>query len=102
MNNCYRCRSSGFLVATSKKNGAIYAFVCGCSVSKSKGISRSIPLWSDRFASEFVLDAPETPQAQKEPEQLKSNPQKPAGFVTKDYKKAQANDKAFDDDDLPF
>lgn len=53
---CFRCRDSGFIVATHKNQNGLFAFKCGCGVSIRKGLSDSIPVWSSRHAPDFVPD----------------------------------------------
>ena len=64
---CVKCSGSGFVVATHKKNGGLYAFRCLCAESRSRGISEKITPWTDRLCREFEPDqfTPEFPDPKK-------------------------------------
>lgn len=54
--SCVRCNSSGWIVATAKSNGALYAFGCTCGIFGARGLSKQIPIWNDRLAKEYNVD----------------------------------------------
>ncbi len=82
--SCLKCHSSGWVVATSKKNNALFAFICSCGIGNARGLSSKIPVWSDRFFRDYLTDF--------------DAPAKP------DFRKITANQGKNDDDsnDLPF
>lgn len=74
---CSMCKESGFVVATSKKTRAAYAFRCSCY--RSTRLAKIIPEWSDRkhraeFDVEFIsmfTSAPDFKSQASDPEKSK-------------------------------
>jgi len=54
--SCPMCRDSGFIQAVDRKNKSSFAFRCGaCNSANNRGISASIPTWSNNFKNDFEL-----------------------------------------------
>lgn len=53
---CVKCSGSGWVVATHKKNGGLYAFKCLCSSSRGRSLAASIPAWVDKYYKDYEPD----------------------------------------------
>ena len=96
MINCSYCNSSGWVTATSRDLGYIYAFRCTCDIPRRKQLSERIPLWTERFRGEFSTEFSDSLIGAKPKEPLPNMQPK------QDYKILASDPHFYDDDDAPF
>jgi len=67
---CNSCDAWGIRVMYSKKNQAMYAFVCDCGKANGRGYSIRIPRWSSKYSKDFSFELvkPE-PEVKPKPEE---------------------------------
>ena len=94
MLQCSRCNSSGTIVAEHRESKALYAFLCGCDISRRRGLSASIPVWGNKYREKYAteFDAEYVPAPKPVPA--------PAIKPKEDFRMKQAND--FDEEEIPW
>lgn len=74
---CYKCKGSGFIVATHLQKKSIYTFACdNCGASRLRGYSERIPKWADKlrpiYEPDFYFVIPANIQAPKRSPELEA------------------------------
>ncbi len=78
---CLMCNNSGWIVAFNRKTGATHSFQSGCGIAENRGLSKSIPVWTqDKFKNYSLEPLPRdslphpTPPEKIEPQPIKKDP----------------------------